>query len=70
MKLVPFKFAEKAHAEGIWAAAWAPATDSRAPLLLTAAMDETVRVWQGDDLQPGGVNEGHKLGKAAFAARG
>eukprot|EP00897_Mesotaenium_endlicherianum_P005574 jgi/Mesen1/5044/ME000025S04446 len=67
MRLAQLKQVQDAHEDGVWAAAWAPATDSRPALLLTGSVDETVKLWSGDDLQPAGINSGHALGVVAVA---
>eukprot|EP00271_Cylindrocystis_brebissonii_P014333 TRINITY_DN35656_c0_g1_i1.p1 TRINITY_DN35656_c0_g1~~TRINITY_DN35656_c0_g1_i1.p1 ORF type:complete len:322 (+),score=39.81 TRINITY_DN35656_c0_g1_i1:435-1400(+) len=67
MKLVPSKHLPAAHDDGIWAAAWAPATEERGAVLLTGSVDETVRLWSGDDLALMRTNAGHSLGVVSIA---
>ena len=62
MKLSSLKQLEKAHDDGVWAAAWAPATEASPQLLLTGSVDETVKIWRGDELEPVRTNTGHALG--------
>jgi len=70
MKLAGLKSVDGAHEESIWAAAWAPATDHRpTAVLLTGALDETVRAWRPDDLAAlGPPARGHALGVVSLAA--
>jgi WD repeat-containing protein 61 len=70
MKLAGLKSVDGAHDESIWAAVWAPAADHRpTALLLTGALDETVRVWRPDDLAAvGAPARGHALGVVSLAA--
>lgn len=70
MKLAGLKSVDAAHEESIWAAAWAPAADHRpTALLLTGALDETVRVWRPDELASvGAPARGHALGVVSLAA--
>ncbi|CAI5526229.1 unnamed protein product [Closterium sp. Naga37s-1] len=68
-KISPIKQLADAHDDGIWAAAWAPPTDARPQaVLLTGSVDESVRVWAGDDLTAARTNSGHTLGVVAIAA--
>ncbi|CAI5952715.1 unnamed protein product [Closterium sp. NIES-64] len=68
-KISPIKQLADAHDDGIWAAAWAPPTDARPQaVLLTGSVDESVRVWAGDDLTAARTNSGHTLGVVALAA--
>ncbi len=48
-----------AHEDGIWAAAWAEGAPST---LLTGSVDETVKLWGGDDLHAIRTNVGNSLG--------
>ncbi|CAL4978981.1 unnamed protein product [Urochloa decumbens] len=70
MKLAGLKSLDGAHEESIWAAAWAPAADHRpTAVLLTGALDETVRAWRPDDLSSAGPPaRGHALGVVSLAA--
>lgn len=71
MKLAGLKSVDGAHEESIWAAAWVPAADHRpAALLLTGALDETVRLWAPDDLASAAASpaRGHALGVVSLAA--
>jgi WD repeat-containing protein 61 len=68
MKVNSLKNVAGAHNDGIWAAAWAPATASRAGLLITGSVDETVKLWKGDELECERTNTGHSLGVVAVAA--
>lgn len=58
MKVNSLKNVAGAHDDGIWAAAWAPATDSRPGLLITGSVDETVKLWKGDELDCERTNTG------------
>ncbi|KAK6944782.1 Anaphase-promoting complex subunit 4, WD40 domain [Dillenia turbinata] len=68
MKLAGLKSIENAHDDSVWAATWIPATDSRPSLLLTGSLDETVRLWQSDELVLQGTNTGHSLGVVSVCA--
>ncbi|KAK1280833.1 Anaphase-promoting complex subunit 4 [Acorus gramineus] len=69
MKLAGLKSVENAHDESIWAVDWVPATDRRPALLLTGALDETVRLWKPDELSREGTPlGGHCLGVVSVAA--
>lgn len=68
MKINSLKNLANAHADGVWAVAWAPATQSRGALLITGSVDETVKLWKGDELEPERTNTGHALGVVAVAA--
>ena len=70
MKLAGLKSVDGAHEESIWAAAWAPAADHRpTAVLLTGALDETVRAWLPDDLAALGCPaRGHALRVISLAA--
>ncbi|KAG0561296.1 hypothetical protein KC19_9G052800 [Ceratodon purpureus] len=68
MKVNSLKNVAGAHNDGIWAAAWAPATESRPGLLITGSVDETVKLWKGDELECERTNTGHSLGVVAVAA--
>jgi WD40 repeat protein len=58
MKINSLKNLANAHADGVWAVAWAPATQSRGALLITGSVDETVKLWKGDELEPERTNTG------------
>lgn len=58
MKINSLKNVAGAHNNGIWAAAWSPATDSRPSLLITGSVDETVKLWKGDELELERTNTG------------
>uniref|UniRef100_A0A1D1YZ94 WD repeat-containing protein 61 n=2 Tax=Anthurium amnicola TaxID=1678845 RepID=A0A1D1YZ94_9ARAE len=70
MKLAGLKSVENAHDDSIWACAWVPATDHRPALLLTGSLDETVRLWRPDALDPAwpSPSTGHCLGVVSVAA--
>uniref|UniRef100_A0A7N0VIT2 Uncharacterized protein n=1 Tax=Kalanchoe fedtschenkoi TaxID=63787 RepID=A0A7N0VIT2_KALFE len=68
MKLAGVKSMELAHEESVWTAAWIPPTDSRSALILTGSLDETVKLWRPDELNPVGTNTGHCLGVVSVAA--
>ncbi|KAL8153226.1 hypothetical protein V2J09_010986 [Rumex salicifolius] len=68
MKLAGLKSLEGAHEDSIWCAAWVPATDSRPALLLTGSLDETVKMWRGDDIVLQRTNTGHCLGVVSVAS--
>jgi len=58
MKINSLKNLANAHADGVWAVAWAPATQSRGALLITGSVDETVKLWKGDELELERTNTG------------
>lgn len=68
MKILSLKNLPNAHNDSIWAAAWAPATASRHSLLVTGSVDESVKLWRGDELELERTNTGHSLGVIAVAA--
>lgn len=68
MKLASLKTVSNAHHDSIWAVAWAPATEARGALLVSGSLDESVKVWRGDELEQEGVHTGHSLGVIAVAA--
>ncbi|GMY36355.1 WD repeat-containing protein VIP3 [Fagus crenata] len=68
MKLAGLKSIENAHDESVWAATWVPATETRPALLMTGALDETVKLWSSDELILERTNTGHSLGVASVAA--
>lgn len=70
MKLSGLKSVENAHDDSIWACAWVPATENRPALLLTGSLDETVRLWRPDALEPfwPSPSTGHCLGVVSVAA--
>ncbi|BFG35377.1 WD repeat-containing protein VIP3 [Prunus yedoensis var. nudiflora] len=68
MKLAGLKSIEDAHEESVWAVTWVPSTETRPALLLTGSLDETVRLWQPDELVNRGKMTGHCLGVTSVAA--
>uniref|UniRef100_A0A0C9S4R3 TSA: Wollemia nobilis Ref_Wollemi_Transcript_22636_1472 transcribed RNA sequence n=1 Tax=Wollemia nobilis TaxID=56998 RepID=A0A0C9S4R3_9CONI len=68
MKLAGLKTVTNAHGESIWAVTWVPPTESRPALLVSGSLDETVKIWRGDELEEEGTNTGHSLGVVAVAA--
>ncbi|XP_078435852.1 transducin/WD40 repeat-like superfamily protein [Wolffia australiana] len=70
MKLSGLKSVENAHDDSIWACAWVPATENRPALLLTGSLDESVRLWRADGLEPflPSPSTGHCLGVVSVAA--
>lgn len=68
MKLANLKSVSNAHHDSIWAVTWAPATASRPAILLTGSLDESVKLWNGDELELERTNTGHALGVIAVAA--
>ncbi|GLJ49574.1 hypothetical protein SUGI_1051400 [Cryptomeria japonica] len=68
MKLAGLKTVQNAHGESIWAVTWVPGTDSSPPLLLSGSVDESVKIWRGDELEEEACNTGHSLGVVAVAA--
>eukprot|EP00250_Pteridium_aquilinum_P028251 c36847_g1_i1 orf=109-1074(+) len=68
MKLASLKTVSNAHHDSIWAVTWAPATEARGALLISGSLDESVKVWRGDELEQEGVHTGHSLGVVAVAA--
>ncbi|KAH7283428.1 hypothetical protein KP509_34G007200 [Ceratopteris richardii] len=68
MKLASLKTVANAHNDSIWAVTWAPATEARGALLITGSLDESVKVWKGDELEQDGMHTGHSLGVVAVAA--
>lgn len=68
MKLASLKSLNNAHHDSIWAVTWAPATESRPALLITGSLDESVKLWKGDELEMERINTGHALGVIAVAA--
>ncbi|GAB4837746.1 WD repeat-containing protein vip3 [Ancistrocladus abbreviatus] len=68
MKLAGLKTVESAHDDSVWCATWVPATETRPALLLTGSLDETVRLWKGDELVLERTNSGHCLGVVSVAA--
>jgi WD repeat-containing protein 61 len=68
MKIRSIKNLTNAHHDSIWAATWAPATAERGALLITGSVDETVKLWKGDELELERTNTGHGLGVVAVAA--
>lgn len=68
MKLAGLKTVENAHNESIWAVSWIPAYGDRPSLLMTGSLDETVRLWQPDDLSPvAPPSSGHSMGVVSVA---
>lgn len=69
MKLSWLRQEASAHDDSIWACTWVPSTDRRPSLLLTGSLDETVRLWDPEELKPvGEKNTGHCLGVVSVAA--
>ncbi|GAB2284903.1 WD repeat-containing protein vip3 [Dionaea muscipula] len=68
MKLAGLKSVESAHDDSVWCATWVPATETRPALLLTGSLDETVRLWKGDEIVLERTNSGHCLGVVSVAA--
>lgn len=68
MKLAGLKTVNNAHHDSIWAVSWVPATESRPALLLTGSLDESVKLWKGDELDQESTHTGHALGVIAVAA--
>lgn len=68
MKLAGLKTVSNAHGESIWAVTWAPATASRPAKLISGSLDESVKIWSGDELEEEATNTGHSLGVVAVAA--
>ena len=71
-KLSSIRSVPDAHEDGIWAAAWlsSSAGDGHSggggqtgAVLLTGSVDETVKVWAGDDLTAVKTISGHTLGE-------
>ena len=56
--------AEKAHNDGIWSVCW-----TKSNLIVTGSVDESVKVWNPDDLtQPKYHLKGHDLAVVSVAA--
>ncbi|KAI3724798.1 hypothetical protein L1987_64565 [Smallanthus sonchifolius] len=68
MKLAWLRSLETSHQDCVWACAWAPATDRSPGLLLTGSLDETVKLWNPEDLSLVRTNTGHCLGVISVAA--
>ncbi|CAM6115561.1 unnamed protein product [Calypogeia fissa] len=68
MKIRSIKNLANAHHNSIWVATWASATAERGVLLIMGSVDETVKVWKGDELEHERTNTGHGLGVVAMAA--
>lgn len=68
MKIRSLKNLANAHHDSIWAATWAPATADRGALLITGSVDESVKIWKGDELELERTNTGHALGVVSVAA--
>ncbi|PWA32519.1 transducin/WD40 repeat-like superfamily protein [Artemisia annua] len=60
---------ETAHQDCVWACTWVPPTDtSPKTLLLTGSLDETVKLWDPQELSLVRTNTGHCLGVVSVAA--
>lgn len=68
MKLVWLRSLETAHQDCVWACTWVPASDKSSGLLLTGSLDETVKLWNPEDLSLVRTNTGHCLGVISVAA--
>lgn len=70
MKLTWLRSLETAHQDCVWACTWLPATDktSGSGILLTGSLDETVKLWNPEDLTLVRTNTGHCLGVISVAA--
>ncbi|KAD1072737.1 hypothetical protein E3N88_43331 [Mikania micrantha] len=68
MKLAWLRSLETAHQDCVWACTWVPATDKSPGLLLTGSLDETVKLWNPEDLSLVRTNTGHCLGVVSVAA--
>nr|QCQ83088.1 putative protein VIP3 [Ambrosia artemisiifolia] len=68
MKLAWLRSLESAHQDCVWACTWVPATDRSGGLLLTGSLDETVKLWNPEDLSVVRTNTGHCLGVVSVAA--
>lgn len=68
MKLAWLRCVESCHEECVWSCAWVPATESQTGVLLTGSLDETVKLWNPEDLSLIRTNTGHCLGVVSVAA--
>ncbi|KAL4563795.1 hypothetical protein LXL04_027841 [Taraxacum kok-saghyz] len=68
MKLAWLRSLETSHQDCVWACTWVPATDKSPGLLLTGSLDETVKLWNPEDLSLVRTNTGHCLGVVSVAA--
>ncbi|KAI5674319.1 hypothetical protein M9H77_14683 [Catharanthus roseus] len=68
MKLASPATIPDAHDDSVWTATWVPGTDGSPPLLLTGSLDETVRLWDPNNLSCLQTNTGHCLGVVSVAA--
>ncbi|KAH9620432.1 hypothetical protein KSS87_022251 [Heliosperma pusillum] len=73
MKIAGLKSLEAAHEDSIWATTWVPPSTTRPhALLLTGALDETVKVWRTGPTDDAVIlertNTGHSLGVVSVAA--
>jgi WD repeat-containing protein 61 len=66
MKLAALKTVSNMHGESVWAT-WALATTSRPAKLLNESLDESVKIWRGNELDKEATNIGHSLGVVAVA---
>ncbi|KAK1437613.1 hypothetical protein QVD17_03407 [Tagetes erecta] len=62
MKVAWVRSLESCHSECVWSCTWASA------LLLTGSLDETVKLWDPEDLSLVRTNTGHCLGVVSVAA--
>ncbi|KAD6455088.1 hypothetical protein E3N88_09794 [Mikania micrantha] len=67
MKLAWLRSLETSHQDCVWACTWVPATDTNSGLLLTGSLDETVKLWNPEDLSLVRTNTGHCLGVVSVA---
>lgn len=68
MKLAWLRSQDGAHDDSLWATTWVPATDDSPALLLTGSLDETVKLWNPENLSLIRTNTGHCLGVVSVAA--
>ncbi|KAF1001654.1 WD repeat-containing protein VIP3 [Apium graveolens] len=68
MKLAWLRSQDGAHDDSLWTTTWVPASDDSPALLLTGSLDETVKLWNPEDLSLVRTNSGHCLGVISVAA--